>query len=531
MSDVLLPIAKVVSDGSILHISDTPYMVLKDKDLVCPFCGGRVYKRAGTRQPHFYHKPKNDCNISRETLLHEGAKHFIHDRLVKNIEFKIYVDTSKIDSVASIELLTALGINSFSISSKSVFQNTNCQHEIEKNIDCFRPDILSVRKTKDKKQLFAWEVFVSHGLEEEKISHFIADDIGFVELIPQVASDPFEGYVFSLNRFNKIEKALNDELVFSKFQSIFENQLFEISKERIEDRIVQEIVEKRMIKIEKTLRNNIENEYIDKRLKEKTKSLKEKIIGEIANQKKEEAQKSICFDIRDLPVGFSLKLTNCLTQRFSTQKYHNHLNLRFIGKGEVAKKVQLIDKGKFKNIRINSQYNILSPYDCYANIVLFLISVGYCKPLLRESRSSSRKQLVGLRLYIPNALKGEIKTQDIIIGDHSEYEYPKEDIIDFELKKWKNKGKWILIAKEYIDDDQGYVVINPEMQLFKLLEIFINDFHVKFNTGVNSNNYRGISSIEIKGLPDESDIKELIEAKLNLSHFLPKIGRADRQFI
>lgn len=531
MSDVQLPIAMVVSDGSILHISDTPYMVLKDKDLVCPFCEGRVYKRAGSRQPHFYHKPKNDCDVSRETLLHEGAKHFIHDRLVRNVDFRIYVDTAKLESVASKTLLSALGISSFSISSKAVFQNTNCKHEIEKSIDSFRPDILSVKTEETKEHLFAWEVFVTHELEQEKVSHFVEDGIGFVELVPQVAIDPFDGYVFALNRFNKIEGALNDELVFSKFQSAFDEQLFEISKGRIENRVVQEIVDKRMINLGKNLKDNVESEYIQEKLEERTEILKKQIFEQIGNKQKEDTRKEICYYIRDLPVGFSLGLVNCLTQKFSTHKHNDHLDYRSDGKWELAKQVQLITNGKFKNIKINNQYNILSPFDCYANIVLFLISVGFCIPLLREGRASSRKQLVGLRLSLPNALKGEIKTQDIIIGDPAKYEFPEEDIIDFEVKKWKKNDTWILIAKEYIDDDQGYIVTDPERQLVRLLEMFISEFHVKFTTGMSFNNYRGVSSIEIKGLPDESDMKEFIESKLNLPSLLPKTGRPDRQFI
>ncbi len=81
VKNVSLPAAFLPDTGRYIHISEK---IPSEARLLCPFCSAEVGARKGSvRQHHFYHRAETNCSPSKETLLHEGAKIFLLNSLIK----------------------------------------------------------------------------------------------------------------------------------------------------------------------------------------------------------------------------------------------------------------------------------------------------------------------------------------------------------------------------------------------------------------------------------------------------------------
>lgn len=170
MSDVLLPIAKT-PEGRLIHVSERLPAGIQ---LCCPYCGSGVIKKTGSvRRHHYSHQAGSNCSVSAETLLHDGAKVFLYNSLIKNNPIDIMVDVASLNTSKTKFLLQRLSLKQITVSSKSFYDNPNSEHFLEGTIGTVRADVLSYdSRLRPATDVMAWEIFVTHAVDEGKNSYF-----------------------------------------------------------------------------------------------------------------------------------------------------------------------------------------------------------------------------------------------------------------------------------------------------------------------------------------------------------------------
>ncbi|MCH5477037.1 hypothetical protein L4A40_28630 [Bacillus cereus] len=89
---------------------------IKILNIDAPHCNEDViFKKGNKRGHHFSHKSGSDCTISRETLLHFEAKHFLVNKINKEEDIKLKIDLSYFKKKYK-EFLRAINIDSYEIS-------------------------------------------------------------------------------------------------------------------------------------------------------------------------------------------------------------------------------------------------------------------------------------------------------------------------------------------------------------------------------------------------------------------------------
>ena len=212
--DIKLPIALNTVDERILYVADR---VPAGAALVCPFCRHPVKKNAGSiRRHHFVHMPGANCSVSYETLLHEGAKVYLHRCLEKGESVDIFIDIATLRPSKTRRLLETLGVRRFSTSSKDVFKNEGAVHLLERMVaGKVKPDVVSYGEyfAGGERDVFAWEIFVTHEVEEEKSELFRLNDIPYIELSP--LEEGANGYIYTMGSCGGIS-FIDDDIIFNE---------------------------------------------------------------------------------------------------------------------------------------------------------------------------------------------------------------------------------------------------------------------------------------------------------------------------
>lgn len=347
---VKLPTAYYPPDDRTIHISER---LPQKAQLICPFCRGEVLAKKGSeRQHHFAHVSgaSKDCSPSKDVLLHEGAKVFLFNALMERKSVDIIVqDLEKLPSDFS-GLFKFLGITGFTIPTSSL-QSFACPYfRMEEKITEIRPDITSF----DNRQyaVFAWEIFVTHAVEEAKRRHLGKLGYGYIELKPA----PLEpsGYAFFLESFGGFELLKNKDLLDFLFDQkksellesygwkldqeyrikIFQEEKAKAEKRHSEDLRIQ--LAKEMLSTDVIRQNNIRDELRrDLNFKFATRIDKvntEKIIEQI---------------LADKNIYAAFKKKTCLTilpEKTSISKKH------------FAQKIELVEFINFNSLRFNKRF-------------------------------------------------------------------------------------------------------------------------------------------------------------------------------
>lgn len=213
---------------------------LKDNYLyLCPFCGRAVgIKQGNIRQHHFFHlKDDYPCSASEESILHERAKKFIHDSLEQKHAFKIIINDISILSSHERFILETLGVSQITINSDQIPAFTYAFHDIEKTINLFeiteedkeikfrKPDVTSKNNINGGKY-FAWEVFVTHAVDEDKKQYYSQNNIPYIELKPVNPNNNLTCFDFELVSYNSFAFSHLGE---TSYTTIFKNHSKELS--------------------------------------------------------------------------------------------------------------------------------------------------------------------------------------------------------------------------------------------------------------------------------------------------------------
>ncbi|WP_237391502.1 hypothetical protein [Bacillus cereus] len=74
-----------------------------------------IFKKGNKREHHFSHRPGSNCVVSRETLLHFEAKHFLVNKINKEEDINLKIDLSYFKRKYK-EFLRAINIVSYETS-------------------------------------------------------------------------------------------------------------------------------------------------------------------------------------------------------------------------------------------------------------------------------------------------------------------------------------------------------------------------------------------------------------------------------
>lgn len=163
-----------------VHIEHRLY---KDIKYRCPHCHeDEILKKGNKREHHFSHKPRSDCTVSCETLLHFEAKHFLVNKINKE-DIKLKIDLSYFKKKYK-EFLRAINIVFYEISLLDILKFYKKSFaEIEQWVGDSVADVV-VKGEYDYSQPFVIEVYVTHASEDEKIQYFDEEEIPFIEVVP-----------------------------------------------------------------------------------------------------------------------------------------------------------------------------------------------------------------------------------------------------------------------------------------------------------------------------------------------------------
>ena len=170
-----------------------------------------------------------------------------------------------------------LGITKITIKSDQIPATKYKNHEIEKTINLYdikdedkeryfkRPDIYS-----DNYGIkFAWEVFVTHAVDEEKKQYYKKQNIPYIEIKPiQLDKKNYSSFEFELISYNGFAFSLLTESVYDNLIAYHSSEIFDIYREKIEEQVFDNLIEiayaESQIKLERDkldIINNYINDY------------------------------------------------------------------------------------------------------------------------------------------------------------------------------------------------------------------------------------------------------------------------------
>ncbi|PKL41995.1 MAG: hypothetical protein CVV41_16220 [Candidatus Riflebacteria bacterium HGW-Riflebacteria-1] len=152
------------------------------RDYTCHYCKAMVYKKTGqVRRHHFAHYPGASCSYTGESDLHFGAKYYLCEKLRANSPLEIEVPLEIMPDGNLKRILQRARATSYKIPVASFFDNLLAEHQVEKYIGEYEPDVLS---TYCGKPLMAWEICHTSPMHDRKISFFEEKKIPYIELEP-----------------------------------------------------------------------------------------------------------------------------------------------------------------------------------------------------------------------------------------------------------------------------------------------------------------------------------------------------------
>ena len=259
----------------IVYIEDRLYKNVKYR---CPHCHEDViFKKGNKREHHFSHKPGSNCTVSRETLLHFEAKHYLVNKVNKEEDIKLIIDLSYFKKNYK-EFLKAINIDSYEISLLDILKFYKKRSaESEQWVGDSIADVV-VKGEYDDAQPFVIEVYVTHANEDEKVQYFAEEDIPFLEVVPIRKNS---GFMFEVSNAS-ISKYI--DYISSKISSsaadisydIFKDELIDIAREDLTNEILLHYKNQAIHEVEDAIKNLNYRYYINGDIYKKMNSVEAK---------------------------------------------------------------------------------------------------------------------------------------------------------------------------------------------------------------------------------------------------------------
>ncbi|WP_156912188.1 competence protein CoiA family protein [Citrifermentans bremense] len=487
--DIKLPIALNTIDERLLYVADR---LPAGAVLVCPFCRYPVKKNAGNiRRHHFVHMPGATCSVSYETLLHEGAKVYLHRCLERGEPVDIFIDTITLRPSKTRRLLESLGVRRFSTSSKSVFKNDGATHLLERVIaGKVKPDVVSYGEyvAGGERDIFAWEIFVTHEVEEEKAELLRINRVPYIELSP-IEEGP-NSYIYTMKSHDGIsfidDDAIFDETVYrdnkADLLATFEKEMTqEVLKPKLEDaRKSWEAA------ADKSTEQELERRIVLK-------------VGEItikdamAMAQAVSASPVVIFPVTNIPTGSGL------------------IDDRWV-------KVETVGCEKYNGkylVKLNERLYFSSGLGMLRGIYDELAKMGVLKGVTAKEEGRDKIIFVGVKLALPLVERRGIVECSSILYKYTDH--PTEEVIMWETrnKKSKTSGKYYMLVNDDIFVD------SYEWQLKNILYNLLRFTTIEAHLGLNADKKYRVDALKISGLVQVEKVKDTLLAAMTRPSVVP----------
>lgn len=473
MSDVLLPIAKT-PEGRLIHVSERSPAGIQ---LCCPYCGSGVIKKAGSvRRHHYSHQAGSNCSVSTETLLHDGAKVFLYNSLIKDNPISILVDVASLNTSKTKSLLQRLSLKQITVSSKSFYDNPNSEHFLEGTIGTIRADVLSLdSRFRPATDVMAWEIFVTHAVDEGKIAVLDEIKVPFIELAP--TEDGLSQYIYQLKSYKGIQFIDDDAILL---QSLFEDnkaELIELFKNRMENFVVDDAIAKAHLEWQ-TSKENLLLEHLIKEVNTSIGHITPSDTVEIMNAKSVIIHPVSQYDLDGIAMGNWAKLESVDCQKYNDKYF----------------------------VILNKKHQFLSSLGMLKSIYEKLSSSGLLKGLIADDENGTytKDKLVGVSLTLPVANKSKPVQCNSLLYKYADKKCETVDVYDFGSKKSKATDIW------YMTVNDGVFVDSYEWQLKNILYNLMKHYEIEVHLTSLSQNKQKVNAIKINGLCDVDSIKDTL---------------------
>lgn len=473
MSDILLPIAKG-PEGRLFHVSERLPAGIQ---LCCPYCDCGVIKKAGNvRRHHYSHQVGSNCSVSSETLLHDGAKVFLYNSLIKNNPINILVDVASLNSSKTKSLLQRLSLTQISVSSKSFYDKPNAEHFLEGTIGAIRADVLSYSsKIRPATDVLAWEIYVTHAVDEGKIAILDEIKLPFIELIP--TEDGLNQYIYQLKSYKGIHFIDDDAILL---QSLFDDNKAELMK-LFKNQMDKDVIEDALTKARLEWQTSSVNLFLEHAIREVNTR-----IGHITP-----------FDA----IGF-MNANSVIIHPVSQYDIEGVTSGNWV-------KLESVDCQKYNDkyfVILNKKYQFLSSLGMLKSIYERLSSSGMLKGLVADDENGtySNDKLVGVTLTLPIANKSNPVQCNSLLYKYVDAKCELVDVYEYGSKKSKSTGIW------YMTVNDGVFVDSYEWQLKNILYNLMKYYEIYVHLTANTQSKQKANAIKINGLCDVDSIKDTL---------------------
>jgi hypothetical protein len=466
---VTLPTAFMPDTDRYIHISEK---IPTKVTLLCPFCNVEVgCKKGNIRQHHFFHKAETDCNPSKETLLHEGAKVFLFNSLRKKVPLPIIVPDLSYLPPELADILRSINIDGVSISTESLPGYKFEMHEMEKAIDQFRPDIRSYQSLQDR--YFAWEICVSHEIEAGKREHFVNNSVQFIELRPVSLSS--SRYIFYLESLNGFDLVSNRSEFYSLFFQRYKNELNSAFLETLTNEHQQKLRAEALVGARMQASAELREACDPLRIEEAVESSAER-----------------------------LKLTEKIRQRETLTLWadDSEQNIKREAKVIPYEYVEFSKFGKadYLSIRINQKFFLASPIRLFSGLIKGLSNCFELTALLNPEG-----KVVGFELDIGSNTSDQKLKEKILLANESSA--GAINVIDILGRRSQNDRAYCMALSDIGDE---FFVSSYQRLLFELLKVLKKVFKCSILLGKNQQGYDAVTGLRLHEVSNPKEVNRLI---------------------
>lgn len=480
--DIKLPIALNTIDERLLYVADR---LPAGAALVCPFCRHPVRKNAGSiRRHHFVHMPGATCSVSYETLLHEGAKVYLHRCLERGESVDIFIDTTTLRPSKTRRLLESLGVRRFSTSSNSVFKNYGATHLLERMVvGKVKPDVVSYGEyfAGGERDVFAWEIFVTHEVEEEKAELLRVNRVPYIELSP--IEEGANSYIYTMKSHGGIS-FIDDDTIFN--ETVFRDNKADLIA-TFEKEMSQEVLNAKLEDAKKSWEaaavKSTEQE-LDRRVLSKIEEITAK--DAMALVQAVSSSPVVIFPMTNIPPG-----SGAIDDRWV--------------------KVETVGCEKYNGkylVKLNERHYFSSGLGMLRGIYDELAKMGILKGVTAKEEGRDEIILVGVKLALPLVERRAIVECASILYKYMDY--PTEEVIIWETRSKKSKAS----GKYYVLVNDDIFVDSYEWQLKNILYHLLRFTTIEAHLGLNADKKYRVDALRISGLVQVEKVKDSVRAAM-----------------
>lgn len=254
----------------------------------CPHCGEDVVFRKGSkREHHFSHKPDSQCSVTKETLLHFEAKHYISRAIKRGEDIKLDIGLDYFPSRIK-NVFCSLGVEDYKISVLDVLAHYKKVRDIsivEYPVGDYVADVgvlgdyNAMDVVEEDMKPFVFEVFVTHRNEDSKVKYFRNSNIHYIEVVPVRVGKDFVFQVEDCFISDFIDSIAGDisKKVTDVCYEEFKSDVLQVAEQRLTDELLSSYKDKAFSEVERKLKAVNLRDFINGRTYKKMNSIEAKV--------------------------------------------------------------------------------------------------------------------------------------------------------------------------------------------------------------------------------------------------------------